>query len=126
MTEMVQNAATADVGIHPIPTTNPQARYCLPNKLFEYAMAGLAVCVSDVPEMRRVVDEYGFGITIGSTSADGIAAAVNSLDRDSITRFRSNALVAAEQLNWDQEQQKLFALFSELNLRSCRNSGRQR
>lgn len=110
MTEMVQNAATADIGIHPIPMSNPQARYCLPNKLFEYAMAGLAVCVSDVPEMRRVIDKYEYGVTINSTTGDGIAAAVNSLDADLIVKFRAKARVAARELNWGVEMSKLLGV----------------
>jgi glycosyltransferase involved in cell wall biosynthesis len=36
--------------------------YCLPNKLFEYAFAGLPVIASRLPEIERVVGEYRLGV----------------------------------------------------------------
>lgn len=33
----------------------------LPNKIFEYIQAGIPILVSDLPEMQRVVVDYGVG-----------------------------------------------------------------
>lgn len=104
MTEMVSCASAADIGVFALPNSNPQADYCLPNKLFEYAMAGLALCVSDVPEMRSVVEQYDLGFLIEAVTPEGIAGAINAFRPDTIDRFRANSLLAAPGLSWDKEQ----------------------
>jgi glycosyltransferase involved in cell wall biosynthesis len=111
MTEMVKAAASADVGIHPLPAVNRQTRYALPNKVFEYAMAGLALCVSGAPEMRRVVDDHSLGVTFPDADPATIAAAVNSLTREAIAGYKRNSLAAAGQLSWDVEQGRLLELY---------------
>jgi glycosyltransferase involved in cell wall biosynthesis len=111
---MVEAAASADVGIHPIPLTNRQAPYCLPDKIFGYTMAGLALCVSDLPELRRVVEDYGLGITMDASSPEAIARAVNSLDGSRISAFRKAARRARVDLNWQVEQVRLLSIYDDL------------
>lgn len=109
MMDMVGAAAAADIGIHPLQVTSDQMRYTLPNKLFEYLMAGLAVCVRDVPEMADVVGRYDVGETIESTTPSAIAAAVNRFDRSRIDACKRRALDAAQELCWDRERDRLTA-----------------
>jgi len=114
MTELVSAASTADVGIHPLPAVNRQTRFALPNKLFEYAMAGLALCVSGAPEMRGVVERYDLGTTFADAEPETIAGTVNSLLPDSIARYKQNALRAAHELSWDVEQNRLLEVYAAL------------
>ena len=114
MTDLVIAASTADVGIHPLPAVNRQTKYALPNKLFEYTMAGLALCVSGAPEMRRLVDRYGLGVTFPESEPEAIAKAVNSLTGDAICAYKRNAIDAAPELSWDVEQRRLIALYARL------------
>lgn len=109
MVDMVAAAEAADIGIHPLQITSNQMLYTLPNKLFEYLMAGLAVCVTGAPEMARVVRERGVGTVIDAPTASGIAAAVNRFDRDSVDRAKRAALHAAADLHWGREQQRWVA-----------------
>lgn len=108
MVDLVRRAAEYDVGLFALPDHSLQNVYALPNKLFEYIMAGLAVCVSDLPEMARVVNAHGTGIVFGAVSPDAIAGAVNQLDRPSIDRYKLRSLEAAEELNWDVEGRRLI------------------
>jgi hypothetical protein len=61
MTDLVREAAAFDVGLFALPRHSNHNRYALPNKFFEYSMAGLALCVSDLPEMGALVrrDQLG-------------------------------------------------------------------
>ncbi|MBV9410820.1 MAG: glycosyltransferase family 4 protein [Acidimicrobiia bacterium] len=115
MTELVAAASTADVGIHPLPAVNRQTRYALPNKLFEYAMAGLALCVSGAPEMRRLVDDYGLGVTFADAEPVTIAQAVNSMKRDDIEEYKRHSLAAAKDLSWDVEKDRLLEIYAKLD-----------
>ena len=77
--------------------------FALPNKFFEYVMAGLALCVSDLPEMTRLVRHHDLGRTIPAVSADFIATAINAFDAASIDRCKRNSLAAAQRLCWERE-----------------------
>lgn len=102
--ELIQRAADADIGIHVLPPVSYQNSHALPNKLFEYLMAGLAVIVSDLPAMREIVVGRGIGRVVEGDTPAAIAAAVNSLKREDIARFREAALASSAALCWEREQ----------------------
>ncbi|MFO1149367.1 MAG: glycosyltransferase [Alsobacter sp.] len=114
LVRLVQAAADHDVGIFVLPAHSQQNEFVLPNKLFEYAMAGLCLCVSDLPEMAAVVRTNDLGRLIDGTSPERIAAAVNSLDRASIDRAKVRSLTAARDMCWEREREKLLAIASRL------------
>jgi glycosyltransferase involved in cell wall biosynthesis len=108
MLDLIPLANEADIGVHPLVATSEQTRFSLPNKLFEYLMAGLAVCVSDLPEMAEIVRRYRVGGLISTTTPGGIAAAVNAIDISALPEIKSRALTAARDLCWDKEKAVLL------------------
>ncbi len=111
---MVAAANGSDIGIHPIPTTSSQTRLCLPNKFFEYAMAGVALCVSGSEEMSALLRRHDLGRIIAADTPEAIADAVNGFDRAAIDAAKRNALAAAGELCWERESRKLLAVFERL------------
>lgn len=111
---IVASANRADVGYFVHSDKGPQQRFALPNKFFEYVMAGLALCVSDLPEMARLVKSHELGVLAGACEAHEVARAINSLDRESIDRMKSNSIAAARELNWESEQQRMLSVYEEL------------
>jgi glycosyltransferase involved in cell wall biosynthesis len=107
MTALVREAAAFDIGFFALPGSSRHNQFALPNKLFEYVMAGLAICVSDLPEMARIVRQYDLGVLIASVDPAAIAAAIGRLDRDRIDRYKRRALAAARELCWERESQRL-------------------
>jgi glycosyltransferase involved in cell wall biosynthesis len=112
MTELVREAASFDIGFFALPDYSRHNRFALPNKFFEYAMAGLALCVSDLPEMTRLIEQYQMGITLASLAPADIADAINRLNRDSLSYFRSKALAAANELCWERESERLVEAYT--------------
>jgi len=55
----------ADVGIVTYPFKGLNNIYCSPNKIFEYAEAGLPVVATNQPPLRKWVEEYGIGKLVG-------------------------------------------------------------
>jgi glycosyltransferase involved in cell wall biosynthesis len=108
MVELVRSAAEHDVGLFALPSHSLQNVYALPNKLFEYIMAGLALCVSDLPEMARILKERDLGLLIEAVTPQAIAAGINCLDRSTIDKYKRNALAAARELNWENEGRRLL------------------
>ncbi len=105
---------TADVGIHPMPAVSRQTRFALPNKFFEYVMAGLSVVVMAGTEMAELVSRYGIGALISGPSPQAVAHAVNSLDLATIRRHKAQSTMAAADLSWDHESRVLVGLYEEL------------
>jgi glycosyltransferase involved in cell wall biosynthesis len=87
MIDLIREATAFDVGIFIFPSANRHNVYVLPNKIFEYVMAGLAVCVSALPEMAAVVRGHDLGVLVEGMEPEKIAAAINSLDRARVDQF---------------------------------------
>jgi glycosyltransferase involved in cell wall biosynthesis len=111
MTELVRAAKAFDIGFFALPGSSRHNKFALPNKFFEYVMAGLALCVSELPEMARLVRRYDLGITIARADREAVSAAINSLDRQCIDRYKQNALAAARELCWERESERLVAAY---------------
>jgi len=81
--------------------------YSLPNKLFDYIMAGLPVLASDLPEVQSIVEKYEVGLICGQHDPASIANCINRMlsDRDQLKTWRENCLEAAKTLNWEREEE---------------------
>jgi len=108
MIELINAAKAFDVGFFALLDDSPQNVYVLPNKFFEYVNAGLALCVSDCPDMAELLNRHDLGVLMKSVAAQDIARAINSLDRAGIDRYKRNAIAAAEHLCWEAEREKLL------------------
>ena len=120
--EVIEAAARADIGLYTPPLITPQTRFMLPNKLFEYLMAGLMVIVSDADNMAQVVRHYDCGIVLSDASPSSLAAAIDALGPDEIRQYKNRARESARSLCWDIEQGKLIVLYAELAKESARPS----
>jgi glycosyltransferase involved in cell wall biosynthesis len=103
MTSLVSAARPFDIGLMALPGHSAHTRFALPNKLFEYMMAGLALAVTDLEEMTALLYDTGAGFSLGDGSASAIAAALNAVMPEDISRMRAAALEAAKRYNWDTE-----------------------
>lgn len=115
MVSLVSEAARFDIGLFALPDHSRQNVLALPNKFFEYVMAGLALCVSDLPEMSALLREHNLGRLIPAVTPAAIAAAINGFDRAGIERHKACALQAARMLNWDIEGAHYFAAVAEVS-----------
>lgn len=108
--------STASIGIIPyLPV--PNHLVCLPNKLFEYMAAGVAVISSDFPHYRKVVETSSSGLLIDPEIPQSIAKAMISLldDATLTDEMGKNGRVAFEtKYNWNSEEEKLVAFYRKI------------
>jgi glycosyltransferase involved in cell wall biosynthesis len=100
-------ASSADLGVHFTPLDTDQRHFSLPNKLFEYIGAGLAVAVSPGADLKRIIQDHGVGIVSRDASAAAVAETINSLTREHVAAYKAHARIAAQTLCWDVEQRAL-------------------
>ena len=106
--------SSADIGISLIEDICLSYRYCLPNKFFEFAMAGLPIVVSDLPEMRRMVEEYDCGVVCSSARPASIRGAIDTALYGDMVRLGLNARRMAQDNSWERQEQKLLALYDKI------------
>jgi len=114
--QLIEWTASADIGVCTIVGKTKSYLYAMPNKLFEYTMAGLPVIASNYPDMGKFVTENKMGITCDPESAESINAAINTLVSDPELRekFAEGAKIARTKFNWANEQKKLLEIYSQL------------
>ena len=97
--ELISFANDYDIGVFLIPEGNhPQHLYALPNKLFDFIQARLAVAIGPSPEMAAIVEEWGCGVVSKSASPADFAATLGGLTRPDIERMKKNSDRAARTL----------------------------
>lgn len=109
--ELISYSASADIGLANIVNSSVSYHTSLPNKLFEYAMAGIPVIGSDSPEIGRVVKEEQIGEVCDSEDADALAAAMRRILSDP-GRYTAGLERAAKRYNWSVQQQTLIDLYA--------------
>ncbi len=107
---------SADIGLCLIKSTGKSFHWSLPNKLFEYMMAGLPVLGSEAPEIRRTLTETGAGEVIDLTDPPSLRNRLQRLVADPARRSRYSeaALQAAQRYCWERESAKLTDLYAAL------------
>ncbi|HET6987656.1 MAG TPA: glycosyltransferase, partial [Kribbella sp.] len=112
--EVVAFLRTADVGLIPI-LRYPSHEMALPNKLFEYAFAGLPVVVSDMPSMKEFVDHTRIGEVFVAEDARDLAAKVRTVLGDlDVYRERVAHPEYQQEVSWSGQAAKLRGLYGEL------------
>jgi glycogen synthase len=114
---LVESLDGFDVGVVPYRPTTLNNRLCLPNKVFEYLQAGLALAVSALPELQRLVTATTAGEVFDPDSHRDIARAINVLTCDAgrLAALKARALAAGQRLTWEsQGEPTLMACYQEL------------
>lgn len=90
-------------------------RFALPNKIFDYIQARLPMIVSDLPEMRRLVEKYQIGHILKSRTPEALALIIEDirLNRENQLLFKQKLELAARDLCWQREEEKLIKLYRQ-------------
>ncbi len=115
--EVSNTLAGADIGLCTIPRGFLSYEYCLPNKLFEYLQAGLALIVSDLPEMSRFVREKKVGVTYFPGNLASLIQAMRLLLEDVglRNRFSRQSQELRQEVCWEQESRGYLSIYQSFD-----------
>lgn len=100
--EVVATSRSADVGLCIIENVSLSDYYCLPNKLFEYAFAGIPVLASNFPDIDHLVSNYGLGECC-AVEVDAIAEAIGRIERSVLPLWDKDL----RELGWQSQTRRL-------------------
>jgi glycosyltransferase involved in cell wall biosynthesis len=116
--ELLDWTASADIGlVIQSPDYSRHIRFFLPNKLFEYLMAGLPVLTSELDAVAEVIRTYDVGKVTSALAPREVGSAINAMlaDVQALNHMRCNALEATQHdLCWERESTELICLYQNI------------
>ena len=116
MEKLREYTRLADVGLSLDKDTNLNYKYSLPNKLFDYIQAEIPVLVSDLPELRAIVEKYKIGKIVETHQPEKLAVQMMEMVKDPVrfAQWKENLKLAASELCWENEEVKLLEIFKDV------------
>jgi glycosyltransferase involved in cell wall biosynthesis len=105
----------ADLGISLEEDLGLNYRFALPNKLFDYIQAEVPVLVSNLPEMRRIVEHYQIGVIAETHQRKELAEIMKTalFDQEKRQVWKQNLPKAAKELCWENEEEVLKQVYRQ-------------
>ena len=111
---IIETISAYDMGFCFVAPTNYNNLICLPNKFFDFIVAGMPVLMGPSPSMAEIAHSYGFGCVAPSFEPEDLAAALDGLDAEQLARMSAAARRAAEEINAEREMGKLLEIYERL------------
>ena len=77
-------------------------------------MAEVPVIVSDLPEMKKLVQSYEIGYILKDGSVDEIVGVLNRFDKNQVSTFKRNLAEFNKIYNWESQEEILASIYSGL------------
>jgi len=123
---LLDYTAAADYGLSVIEPTSLSYEYCMPNKLFEYVMAGKPVLVSPTREQSEFVRSHAIGEVASDLSPSAIREGVLSLLARDPQALQEALARTADEYCWEGQEKTLEAVYLDtLGLRSFQGKAKQ-
>ena len=106
---LFQYTLACDIGWLVIKGHGISNQLALPNKLFEYAVAGLPIISSSLRNMKNIVKKYNLGVIVNEDDIKGQLAALEDINKyDKKMKMDENI-----QFTWSSQHQTLMNLINE-------------
>ena len=115
--DLITTAAESDIGLNPFSPVCQNTRFALPNKFFEYMMAGLAIGSTALPEMGALTQQLDVGILFDDNRPETLAEGLLKLlgDECRLDEYRRNSYEAARtHFHWERVRAEMLAYYEDV------------
>lgn len=110
--QIIEYSSSADVGICLIENIGLSYYYCLPNKVFEYSLAGIPIIVSDFPELAEYVDSVKCGWKIQPDEMN-LKMLVSAISLAEIESIKNKMKGIRKSIGWHFEEEELKKAYTK-------------
>lgn len=114
--ELPRYTKVAHVGLALLEHRGLSYYYALPNRIFDFIQADVPILARNFPEMARIINGYGVGITIDANTPSLIAKTIQDIYNQQHQYTLSSFDKAKEDLCWEKEQCILFEALKKSGL----------
>ncbi|MCZ8353528.1 MAG: hypothetical protein O9340_02255 [Cyclobacteriaceae bacterium] len=112
--KVVESINTYDIGVYLIPPINFNYENALPNKLFDFIQARLAIATGPIQEIAGITNTYNLGIVSKDFEPQSLAEQLNALSSEQIQLFKNNSNKAAQLLNANSNRETMNKLVDQI------------
>jgi hypothetical protein len=113
MREISQYLNNFDIGVYILEPSNFNNLNALPNKLFEFIQARLAIAIGPSPEMARIVKDHDLGVIAQDFEPESLAQKIMALDYSKINDYKQQSHKVARQLSAEKNQEIFLNLVQD-------------
>jgi molybdopterin converting factor small subunit len=113
-TEVVKFIHSYDIGVFLIPPINFNYANTLPNKLFDFIQAKLAIAIGPTPEMADIVNTYNLGVVSDDFTPQSLAKKINLLTAREIFFLKNQSEKASNELSAEKNKMILNDIVESL------------
>jgi len=115
--EMMCFTYHADLGLTLDKATNPNYKFSLPNKVFDYMHAGTPVVATNILEVANVINTHKIGVVLNELNPTSLANTINEIlaSPERLSEMKANCKIAALTENWENETRVLKSIYLQNN-----------
>ena len=116
--KLLNYTSSATYGIAPLIFNNAglSYQYCMPNKFFEYCMAGLPVISGPSKELAETIRYHKLGIILENDSPEDFCNTIEILKSKNKQVLSNNCKSFSKNFNWNIEEKKLKTIYKEVGI----------
>lgn len=103
-----------DIGMFLLPPTNFNYTFALPNKLFEFIQARLAIAISPSPEMAHIVKKYDLGVVSEDFTAKTLAEMIKNISTEKLDYYKNQSNLFAMELSAEKNKEIIMDTIQKL------------
>ena len=111
---LLEYTSSADFGILFYENSCLNHYFCSPNKMFEYLMAELPVIVSNLYEMKRLVEDNNIGVVAKENTPTGLRESIEEATKLDSKELEVNIQRVRHIYNWEEQEKVLISLYKGL------------
>jgi len=111
---LLDYTASADYGVLLYENSCLNHYYCLPNKAFEYIMAGTPLVVSNLFEIRKLVEDNQIGIVASENSVTALLEAIKQIRQFDRSKMVNKLMRLRKSYCWEMQEKVLLSVYQEI------------